>query len=107
MTKAGQTSDYKALEFIHDLKKYIGREPDYVIAHEGTIPRSILDWYRSHDELPVENNLHTNGFKGTILKDDVINRSHIEKTSSDALTRSILRHDTEKLATLLVKIIQK
>ena len=107
MTKAGQTSNYTALDFIKDLKKYTGRSPDYVVAHEGTIPQDILDWYQTHDEMPVENNLHTNGFKGTILKDDVINRSHIERNSSDRLTRSILRHDTGKLTPLLVHIMNQ
>ena len=107
MTKAGQTSDYKALDFIEDLKKYTGRAPDYVVAHEGLIPEDILKWYQSYDEMPVENNLHENGFKGVILKEDIINRSHIEKNSSDSLTRSILRHDTDKLTPLLVQIMNQ
>lgn len=107
MTKAGQTSDYKALDFIVDLKKYTGRAPDFVVAHEGSIPKEILDWYYLHDEMPVNNNLHTNNFKGTILKEDVINRSHIQRIASDTLTRSILRHDTEKLTPLLIQIMSQ
>jgi len=107
MTKAGQTSDYSARDFIDDLEKYTGRVPDYVVVHDGTIPEDILKWYQSYEEMPVENNLETNGFKGTILKGDIINRSHIKKNSSDSLTRSILRHDTNKLTPLLVQIINQ
>jgi len=105
MTKAGQTSGYTGLDFMKDLEHYLGRSPQYVIANSGTIPKSILEWYADHDEIPVRNNISENGFKGKIVEDDVISRAHIAKANSDELTRSILRHDTEKLAMQLMQII--
>jgi len=101
MTKTGQTTGFKAQDFLTDLTRYLGKEPDYLVVHSGAIPQSILDWYASHHEQPVENNLDKNYFRGTILKEDLINRSHIAKSSADALTRSILRHDSEKLTEVL------
>lgn len=106
MTKAGQTSSYTGLDFIAEIFKYAGRYPDYVIVNSGNIPNHILDWYRTHDESPVFDNLHVNGFRGKILKADVINRSYFQKDSADKLSRSILRHDTDKLVPLLMKIIK-
>jgi len=105
MTKAGQTSNYTASDFLADLKKYIGKEPDYVIAHKGSIPQSITDWYHEHDELEVENDLQNSSFASTIIEGDVINRSHLSKSSGDVLTRSVLRHDSRKIASLLMSII--
>ncbi len=106
MTKTGQTTGYTANDFIHDFEKYIGRTPDYVIANNGEIPASILSWYKSDGEVPVLNNLHENGFQGTIIEEDIISRSHITKSTSDELTRSILRHDTQKLTPILMDIIK-
>ncbi len=104
MTKTGQTTNFKAQDFLIDLSKYLGKEPDYVIVNNGEIPKSILDWYASHHESVVENNLDTKFFRGTILKEDLINRNHITKSSADALTRSILRHDSKKLTEVLSTI---
>ena len=105
MTKAGQTTNYTAKDFFKDISFYIGREPDYMISHNGPIPELILDWYASHSEQPVVNDLTAENFKGTIIEEDVINRNHIQQSSVDSLTRSILRHDTDKLTNLLMKII--
>ena len=106
MTKTGQTTGYTANDFIQDFERYIGRKPDYITANNGEIPASILSWYKSDGEVPVLNNLHENGFQGTIIEEDIISRSHIKKSTSDELTRSILRHDTQKLTPLLMDIIK-
>lgn len=106
MTKAGQTTGYTANDFIQDFEKYIGRQPDFIIANNGEIPAPIISWYESHEESPVINNLHENGFQGTIIEEDIISRSHITKNTSDELTRSILRHDTKKLTPIIMDIIK-
>lgn len=105
MTKMGQTSGYAGLDFIKDLEKYIGRAPDFVTVNNGMIPPSVVEWYAEHDESPVRNNLHESEFKGTIIEEDILNRVHIEKNTSDSLTRSILRHDSDKLAKIINAII--
>ena len=105
MTKAGQTSGYQASDFLSDLEGYTGRAPDYVIAHKGSIPSNIQEWYHEHEEHEVKNDLQNSGFTGTIIEEDVINRSHISKSAGDVLTRSILRHDSEKIALLLNNIM--
>ncbi len=105
MTKAGQTTQYTGKDFLKDITSYLGREPEYIIAHEGSIPKMILDWYASHTEHPVKIDITKGNFKGTIIEDDVISRSYNKASSADELTRSILRHDSDKLTELIMKII--
>ncbi len=105
MTKAGQTSNYTGQDFVKDITSYLGREPEYIIAHEGSIPKMILDWYASHTEHPVKIDINKDNFKGTIIEDDVISRSYNKASTADELTRSILRHDSDKLTELIMKII--
>ena len=105
MTKAGQTTAYKAHDFIKDITLYLERAPDYVFVNNGSIPENILDWYKEHDESPVENDLQTHQFMGRIVEGDIINRNHVKKNTSDTLTRSILRHDSERLSELLMEIL--
>lgn len=105
MTKAGQTTNYTGKDFLADITAYLGREPEYIIGHRGSIPKTILDWYASHTEHPVEIDINKENFKGTIIEDDVISRSYNTKSTADELTRSILRHDSDKLTEILMKII--
>lgn len=105
MTKSGQTNKFTASDHLKLLTSYLGRQPDFVILNNKTIPSSILDWYKKNNELPVINNLTLKRFKGKIIEDDLIDVKKFNKNKSDQLTRSILRHDPQKLAKVLVKII--
>ncbi len=105
MTKAGQTTNYTASDFIEDISLYLGRKPDFIITNNGFIPDDIKEWYASHTEVPVQNDIDEQEFTGTIIEEDVISRSYNKKSSADSLTRSILRHDSEKLTEVLMKKI--
>jgi len=106
MTKLGQTNDYNALDFINDLKKYLGRFPDYVVINNGKIPTDIIKWYLEHHEKTVINNLNDNNFSGKLEIDDFIDMNSFKKEKADKLIRSVLRHDPQKLAKTLLKIIK-
>lgn len=105
MTKSGQTNNYGALDHLNSLIDNLGRQPDSIIINTGKIPPEILQWYRQHNENPVTNDLRTDGFKGRIIEEDIIDTAQFEKSGSDKLTRSILRHNSQKLAKVLEKII--
>lgn len=102
MTKSGQTTNYKASDHIMDLNHYLGRQPDYVLINNGKISPDILAIYNRYNETKVENDLNKNGHK--ILEVDLVDNKKIEKNSSDVLYRSILRHDSKKVALELKKI---
>jgi hypothetical protein len=67
--------------------------------------RKLSNFSIEHDESPVENDLQTHQFMGRIVEGDIINRNHVKKNTSDTLTRSILRHDSERLSELLMEIL--
>lgn len=104
MTKSGQTFQYKASDHIQDITNYIGKEPDIVLMNNGTIDPDIVEWYETHNEHIVENDLDGT-FNGRCITDDYVDRTQIMKSNADTLTRSILRHDSAKLAKTLQKII--
>ncbi len=105
MTKSGQTTNYKASDHLKDLSHYLGCQPDYVLINDGNISSDILESYRRYNEVRVENDLNKNGYK--ILETDLVDNKKIEKNSSDILYRSILRHDSEKVAETLISIFNK
>ncbi len=102
MTKSGQTTNYKASDHVKDLVKYLGKEPDYILINNGAISEEILASYKKYNEVKVTNDLNKNGYQ--IIEKDLVDVKKVEKNSSDILYRSILRHDSEKVAEELKKI---
>lgn len=102
MTKSGQTTDYKASDHVNDLVKYLGVEPNFVLINNGTISSEVLASYERYNEVRVINDLNKNGYQ--IIEKDLVDVKKVEKNSSDVLYRSILRHDSEKVADELKKI---
>jgi len=104
MTKGGQTTDYKATDHLKDLEKYLGRKPDYVLINTGQIPSQVVQYYLPENQKPVVNDLTPATFKGTILKEDILDEKIHKKGASDMVNpvvRSILRHDSKKLGLVL------
>jgi len=102
MTKSGQTTDYKASDHVNDLVKYLGIEPHYILINNGVISSEVLASYERYNEVRVINDLNKNGYQ--IIEKDLVDVKKVEKNSSDILYRSILRHDSEKVADELKKI---
>lgn len=105
MTKNGQTSRYTASDHLKDIVKYLKREPNIVVVNNGNIPKEIREWYLKTDEIPVENDLRQSGFKGKMIIGDLIDRKPFLTSNADKLTRSILRHDPDKLARVLFQLL--
>jgi uncharacterized cofD-like protein len=102
MTKSGQTTNYKASDHVRDLVKYLGVEPDFVLINNGSISSEVLTSYERYNEVKVINDLNKNGYQ--IIEKDLVDVKKVEKSSADILYRSILRHDSEKVAEELKKI---
>jgi uncharacterized cofD-like protein len=105
MTKYGQTTDYSAKDHIADLEKYIGKNIlDVVLINKKTPKKETLAWYKDFDEHPVEDDL-SNENKFQVIRKNLIKDVIIEKSPSDSLHRSIIRHDSERLAKAIMEIL--
>lgn len=102
MTKSGQTTNYKASDHVRDLEKYLGKKLDYVLVNSGKITDEILKTYHKYDEIEVENDLKNSKYE--VVSKDLIGDHEFKKEKSDILYRSILRHDSKKVAEVLNKI---
>ncbi len=106
MTKAGQTTNYRASDHLRDFEKFSGRSPDVVVINDGKVSGAIVSWYESQHEHLVENDLTRDIFDGEVILADVVDRNKFEFSGSekfvDPRVRSILRHSSRKLAGILL-----
>ena len=109
MTKSGQTSNYKASDHIFDLEKYLERRIDMIVLNNKSIPQEVINWYQKEGEKPVVDDLKNFNFSAKIIKGDVLDTRFYGKDKNekfvDKRVRSLLRHDPNKLAKILLKNI--
>jgi uncharacterized cofD-like protein len=104
MTKYGQTYDFTAKDHIAALEKYIGDSVDVVLVNTAPIPDSALSHYAKYNELPVVDDLPKKAYYKT-KRAELAGSVMVQKTKSDALVRSLIRHDSEKLGAALMELV--
>lgn len=106
MTKYGQTTGFSANDHIIKLEKYIGKATiDYCLVNKSTpISKKILSRYKEEKASPVLDDLkNTNSIK--IIRRDLISKEIYKKHKADKLSRSLIRHDSNKLAKALMGLV--
>jgi uncharacterized cofD-like protein len=105
MTKIGQTTTFKASDHIKVLEKYLGKGVlDFVLINDKKPKKTVLSWYIQFDEHPVEDDLTTHE-KFQLIRKDLLKDLIIEQNPVDERRRSIIRHDSEKLAKGIFELI--
>ncbi len=105
MTKFGQTYNFTAEDHIRILRTFIGDHIDAVVVNNAPLSPTALAVYAKYHEIPVVDNL-SGSARMNVIRRDVASRHITTKSKSDALVRSFIRHDSNKLARALVSLIE-
>jgi len=101
-TKAGQTDGYSASRHVEEITRYAGRRPDTILMHTGAFPADVLALYAEESELPIADDL---GNDPSVVRGSFADVIVAEKVPGDILPRSLIRHDSKKLATALEALL--
>lgn len=105
MTKSGQTNNYTAKDHIRDIEQYLGRPVDAIIMHKGELNEEIVNWYESHNEHIVMDNL---GEDSRVIRANIADNMPVVQNKADkiaAYARSILRHESGRLANTIMTLL--
>lgn len=105
MNKLGQTDNFQASDFLKVYTQNLGQNCfDYIVSNKKAINPEILAHYTKSGESQVKNDLRSlTNLK--VLETDLISQAPIQKQPGDKLSRSLLRHDSEKLARFIYREI--
>lgn len=107
MTKFGHTSGYGARKHVEEIEKYLGKNViDYVLINSKMPKKIAHSWYEEYNEYPVKDDLKES-LRYQIVRRDVIRDVVITQNQVDVRRRSIIRHDSKKLAAAVVEIIEE
>lgn len=101
VTKGGQTQGFTARRYVDEVTRYVGRRPDVVLVNTGAIPEEARRRYEAEGEYPVVDDLYDDP---SVVRGDFVSANIIEKTASDVSARSLIRHDSDKLAQALIAL---
>lgn len=100
MTKFGQTQNLSGSGILTELEKYVGREVDVCMVNDNAnFPKQVLKRYELENSSPVVDDL---GKSNKVVRADLVSDEVYEKPDGDKLKRSLIRHDSEKLARNIV-----
>lgn len=104
MTKYGQTYNFTATDHIKVIESYIGKSLTAVLVNTEKYDPEVLQKYVAMKEFPVVDDLPEKGYY-TVIRKPIVSSQEVQKSGSDILIRSLIRHDSEKLAKALIALI--
>ncbi len=100
MNRRGQTTGFKASDYLKEVIRYIGEDPfDFILVNAQEPSQELIDVYAGEGTL-VENDLEEERVISAPLLGAVA-----ESKMKDLMRRSLIRHDSKKLAQELIKIV--
>ncbi|MBI4066738.1 uridine diphosphate-N-acetylglucosamine-binding protein YvcK [Candidatus Gottesmanbacteria bacterium] len=105
MTKYGQTYQYTAADHLKALERYINQRILEVLVNTAAIPTQALNVYAKSHEVPVVDDL-VDRKPYRLYRTDLVVNTLVTKSKSDELVRSLIRHDSTKLANALIHMLQ-
>jgi uncharacterized cofD-like protein len=100
MNRNGQTTNFKVSDYVREVSKFLGGDIfDYIVVNNQLPPQPLIDRYKEEGGLVV-NDMH----ESRVIEAPLLGKM-AEQAEGDILKRSLIRHDSAKLAACLVKII--
>lgn len=100
MNRRGQTTGYKTSHYLNEIAQFLGEDIfDHILVNVQSPPEELLDVYAEEGTL-VENDLDDERVITAFLLGTVG-----EGVKADLLKRNLIRHDPDKLAEELMKIV--
>lgn len=103
MSRPGQTFGMSATAHVNELTRYISRVPDHVLINTTPLPEAIVARYRAEGTHPIVHDCHAMPYQ--VHATDLLATESVTTKAGDVLVRSLIRHDSHKVAALIRQIL--
>ncbi|HRN96468.1 MAG TPA: 2-phospho-L-lactate transferase CofD family protein, partial [Candidatus Levybacteria bacterium] len=109
MTKYGETYNYTISDYLDVLNTYIptSRISTVLLNNDLNFSKSVIEKYAQEHSIPVKDDIASYNLPKSVevVRAALLLDEEIEPQKGDTLKRSIIRHDSDKLASVLKEII--
>lgn len=103
MTRYGQTYGFTAQDHLRVVETCVGRKMDVVLVNQAALPATVVKKYELEQAVPVRDDLGSEDRR--VIRADLVAGAEVKRQEGDRLRRSLLRHDPEKLAAVVVNLV--
>ncbi len=104
MTKDGHTNGMKVHDFVHEIERFVGKgRVDFVTFNNREPETELLAKYAGEGEYPVHPPAAGEATTYAPLPADLINTQIYAPKAGDTIRRSLIRHNPDVLATLIIQ----
>lgn len=103
MSRHGQSVGMKLSDYIDEFHTYTGFYPNHVLFNTTQYPEDLLSKYIEEGNHPVENDCADTSFG--VYGADLVATEAVKNISGDTVKRSLIRHDSDKLAKEILHLI--
>ena len=105
MTKPGQTDDFRAHDFIDAVERYTGAVFDHLVFNTEHPGDDVVRRYAEEGEQVVGwDDEAMKGRRWTPIGADLVSDEHDHQRPGDRIRRTLIRHDSDRLARLLMRL---
>lgn len=101
MSRPGQTVGMHAREHIAEMEHYLKRSLDVALVHTAPFDAGLLASYYAEGNHPIEDNCTDETC--SIRRGNFASQERHETPAGDTITRSLVRHDADKLASAIME----
>ena len=100
--QAGGDSKYKVSDYMTEMERFIGEDIfDYILVNNQNPPKELIELYAEEGDLVI-NDLKDDRIRPAALLGELKGGAGVKK---DLIKRSLIRHDSKKLAQELMNIV--
>lgn len=103
MTKNGQTNGFTHQDFVRELEKYSHGKINVLVANTKKPTTSVLNLYKKEKAEFIEPNVKNISVK--VVLGNFLSQNIFVKSKEDKLKRSLVRHDSKKLAKIIYNLV--
>ena len=105
MERFGQTEKMSMTDCYREIEKYAKVAPDFVVINEAPLPKDLVELYQEIEGVgPVVDD--ADGLSASVVRADLLAHYQIKLHQTDAVKRSLIRHDSDKLALTLISLLK-
>lgn len=108
MTKVGQTDGFKISDFVKVMTNFLGKGSfDYILVNNKKPDAKIIEWYKRTASADwVVDDLGDKKYpNGKIIRQDLLSNTKFEQSVADRVRRSLIRHDSDKIAKYIMQTV--
>jgi hypothetical protein len=106
VNKQGHTMGWDTPRYINTIEAYLGRKIDIILVNKEEFSPLQRGRYLNDSKAGEQIFIRDEDGDQRIIRDDLLSKKIIEQNLDDQVPRSLIRHDSSKLAKSLKKIIE-